>query len=241
MAAATPSIAETLKPPRRRRCIPVSLKLFLAILVLLCVGSAMWIGVRAHRQQAAIWHLRGFGVEIRSDTSRVGPGWLRRWIGEQRLESLGKVQDLNLSGTNLTDADLAYLKDLNGLEWLALNRNPITDEGMSHLGRIHTLRALRVEDSLVTDAGLVYLAELNHLEVLSLKRTRITGLGLKHLRRLPRLNHLDVEGNLLHDAAVTNLRELKGLRELRVRGTRLRAAAVAEIEQSLPLLVRASR
>ena len=87
--------------------------------MLLLVGlvGSLFVGMYAYRQHVAIQNLREFGVEIRPNASQVVPKWSRRWIGEQRLEPLGKVQNLDLSGVTLTDTDMAYVRGLNGLEW----------------------------------------------------------------------------------------------------------------------------
>src|SRR5260370_24421990 len=154
------------KTPCSRRRIPLSLQLFIAMLLLLGAVGVVLVGGPACRQHLAIQHLREFGVEIRPNASRVGPKWFRRWIGKRQLEALGTVQSLNLSDVNLTDADVVYLKGLNGLEWAALNDNPLTDAGIPHLGTITTLRALRIAGTHVTDAGLAHLKGLKHLEVL---------------------------------------------------------------------------
>src|SRR5258708_9039694 len=70
------------RPPRRRRWIPLSLKGFVAILLLVGVGGPLWIGVRGRRQQAAIEGIErahGHGhVETRAGT----PDWLPRFLGE---------------------------------------------------------------------------------------------------------------------------------------------------------------
>jgi hypothetical protein len=78
---------------------------------------------------------------------------------------------------------VAYLTGLNGLEWLYLDSNPITDEGMRHLGVINSLKALHLGDTNVTDAGLVHLKGLKHLEHLDVRYTQVTAEGLAELRR----------------------------------------------------------
>jgi hypothetical protein len=223
------------KPPRCRSWLPSSLRLFVAILAFLGLGSGLWIGIPVYRQQVTIRHFRELGIEIVPDASRVVPDWLYRWIDARRLEPLGIVKDADFSGCGLTDSDVAYLKGLKGLEWLALNRNSITDAGMRHLAAIGTLRALRLEDTEVTDAGLVHLKGLVRLEVLSLKRTGVTGSGFKHLTELPLLRHLNLDGSLVDDTAVVDLKGLICLRELRLRDTLISEDGLAPLRGLIKL------
>lgn len=226
-----------IEPCRVSIRLPRPLGIGLVAAVLLVAGFASHIAITGYRQSLAIRHLRELGFEIRPDISHIGPIWFQRWVGTAYLEPFGRVQNLDLSGRNMGDEDLADVKRLHGLEWLALNRNAITDQGVKQLSEIRSLKALRMEDTRVTDAGLEHLAYLNRLEVLSLKRTRITGSGLKHLGALPLLRHLDLRGNSLDDAAVADLKKLKALKELRVDGTKLSPAAIAELERTLGIRV----
>jgi hypothetical protein len=62
MATAPHPIADSTagKPPRPRRRIPLSVKLFLSLLLLVGVGSALWVGIHAYRQRVAIKDIERF-------------------------------------------------------------------------------------------------------------------------------------------------------------------------------------
>ena len=62
------------KPPRPRRWIPVSVRMFVAMLVLLATGGGLWIGVPAYRQRLAIREIDRFDDNFA--TSHRGPRWL---------------------------------------------------------------------------------------------------------------------------------------------------------------------
>jgi hypothetical protein len=65
MADAAPSPDPTTdKPPRRRRWIPLALRMFVVILVLLATASALWIGIPIYRQQVVIRKLEGVGGRV---------------------------------------------------------------------------------------------------------------------------------------------------------------------------------
>lgn len=214
----------------------MSLRLFVVMLAVLLTANAAWIAVPAYRQQRAIRDLRKLGVEIRPDVGDIQPKWLREWINDSRLHPFGRVQNLDLSDRHIRDADLASLKGLKGLEWLALNRNAITDTGIDQLNEIPSLLALRLEDTALTDFGLARLKGLRKLEVLSLKRTRVTNAGIRHLREFPLLRHLDLEGDHIDDAALRDLKSLTHLRELRLAGTQISPAGITELRHAAPHL-----
>jgi hypothetical protein len=60
---------------------------------------------------------------------------------------------MNLSGTRITDAGLAYLKDATKLERLELRGTQITDAGLEHLKNLTGLQWLAVSGTRVTEAG----------------------------------------------------------------------------------------
>ena len=47
---------------------------------------------------------------------------------------------MNRAETPLTDEGLVYLKNLRNLEWLILNGTKITDQGLSNLASLTSLR-----------------------------------------------------------------------------------------------------
>src|SRR5258708_2216851 len=105
----------TCKPPRRPRWIPISLRMFVAML---CV-SAAWTGVRIFRQHVAIRAIERLGGKV--VTHPVGPAWLRAGVGMKEMRIFEDVDlvTLDLSNT-VTDADLVHLRALPLLTGLDL-------------------------------------------------------------------------------------------------------------------------
>lgn len=95
---------------------------------------------------------------------------------------------LDLSGTQVTDADLGLLEALPRLQHLDLSGTRITDEGLKHV------------------------AVLKALSSLKLKKTAVTGAGLGKLRSLPQLGHLEVTGTRLQESDLVKLKGMKSLR-----------------------------
>src|SRR5438045_2667946 len=103
----TPDVTSE-KPPRRRRWIPLSLKGFVAILLLVGVGGPLWIGLRGWRQQVAINEIERVGGEI--ETLPRGPEWLRAAVGESFLKWFDDAYMVHLGGSLVDDSTLAHLK-----------------------------------------------------------------------------------------------------------------------------------
>ncbi len=102
--------------------------------------------------------------------------WLGGDDGVLALAELGKLQNLTLSGTAITDKALE-----------AFANGPLQK----------SIRSLNLDHTAVTDAGLKYLAGATGLQSLNVMHTRISDVGLVHLRGLKSLAHLAVDGTAL--------------------------------------------
>src|SRR5262245_39695951 len=86
---------------------------------------------------------------------------------------IGSIIEVNLDGTDATDADLENLSCLHHLRILSLARTKVTGEGLRHLAPLRELRSLDLTWTGITDAGLKELGRLNKLEALDLSLTKI--------------------------------------------------------------------
>jgi hypothetical protein len=197
------------KPPKRRRWVPVSLRMFATTLVMLGVGSVLWIGVPAYRQHLALEELTRVNANVHAQPR--GPAWFRRQMGDERMKAFDEViavqlngsldsddtlgyvgwlpdlQMLNLCNSDVTDDGTAKIRNLRGLQlWLC--NTSVTDAGLARVGRLTRLRFLLLDGTQVTDAGLTHLAGLHNLELLGLADTNVTAEGIAKLQlALPRL------------------------------------------------------
>ena len=96
-----------------------------------------------------------------------------------------------LSGTKVTDADLACLKQLTKLRSLSLIDTKITDAGLENLRGLTHLKALDLAGTDVTDAGLKNIEGLIKLRSLNLMGTKVTDAGMRYLKGLTQLESLD--------------------------------------------------
>ena len=107
MPSATQKSSDTAKPPRPKRCIPLSLRLFVAMMVLLFARSSLWIGVPACRRFIAIRELDRLGGHLRFN--EAGPGWLRKHLGDAGRKLFDDVEWINLGHTSFDDSHVRYL------------------------------------------------------------------------------------------------------------------------------------
>lgn len=246
------------QPPQRRRWIPLSLRLFVALLAILAAVSG-WEFLCAYRQLEAIREIERAGGKV--ETSPAGPKWLRSAIGNEPMRMLDhtikvsvpagalsdttlraiagwtNLQELKLKDTQLTDAGLNHLQRLTSLKSLDLSNTQVTDVGLAHLQRLTRLRVLDLSSTRLTDAGLAHFQGLTSLKSLSVGDTRVTDAGLNHLQRLTILEGLSVANTHVTDAGLAHLQPLTGLQWLSLRNTQVTDAGAAELRRALPRLL----
>ena len=162
--------------------------------------------------------------------------------GGQGRSYLGSI---DLSGTQVTDADLAEIGKLPYLTHLALNDTQVSDSGMRHLAELPCLVQLEVCGTSVTDQGVRQIAQIQSLEVLKLDRcpitnealddiaqlsslwmlylneTAITGEGLLPLQKLSHLRTLSLEKTQVTDQDCDSLSNVPALEMVHVAGTQV--------------------
>jgi internalin A len=210
------------------------------------------------------------------------PRWLRRYVwpeffqevvwvslaGSQvtdevmaQVGELGSLERLTLSNVSVTDAGMAHLRGLTGLQVLSLglderNRcisltplarlirlrglelfNTIDDAALAHLSGMRDLEELAVHAPCpdVTDAGLAHLARLTKLRTLTLRDSRVTEVGLAHLRGMTHLQTLMLPRAQVRSLAP--LRHLNGIQALDLSRAPIDDAGLAPIA-SLTALTR---
>src|SRR5579863_5178578 len=163
------------KPPRPQWRVPQSLRLFVAVQLLFAISSIVWVIVADCRMMNILNEIRR--VDGRYRLREGGPNWLRNLIGSEwmlgfdeivlirlrspedaeaalsRFRGLASVQEVDLSGTQVTDAALVNLKGMVNLQLLNLKGTRITDAGLQDLNGFTKLRVLLIDDGLVTQAA----------------------------------------------------------------------------------------
>ena len=220
------------KPPRLRRRIPLSLRMFVAILGLLGIVSTAMVGIPVCRQQLAIRQFQQHGCQFY--TQPGGPAWLRRWVGDRRMKLFDQVVMVDLRRAKDTDGALAHLNGLTSVREVILIGTPITDSGLMHLKGLTNLQRLLLMNTSVTDAGLVHLKGLTNMKVLKLDNTRVTDAGLAHLQGMTRMEGLSLVGTSVTEVGMQHLKGLPKLRLLVLSNVAETSSGVAELKQALP-------
>jgi hypothetical protein len=219
-------------PPRPRRWIPLSLRMYVAVLVIAGVASAVNIGLPAWRQHIAlkeIERLGGFAI-----AAPGGPAWLRAVLGNDRMKMFDDVVYVELGRTRASDSTLRHLSCLTSISGLSLGGTEITDAGLGHLEKLTNLHNLVLVNTRVTDAGLAHLTELKRLRYLVLDRTDVTDAGLVPLEELTSLKDLSLGSTRVSDASLVHLAALTRLEYLWLRDTLVTDAGAVELQAALP-------
>lgn len=129
---------------------------------------------------------QGNSNEVRLEQASLGPEQLALLAG------LTQLRTLVLDAGNVRDEDVGIVATLTGLEHLRLRGSPLTDAGLTQLGR----------------------SQLHSLIILNLPQAKPTAIGLRELGRLPRLRQLRMAGRQIDDAAIDVLASWPALTSL---------------------------
>jgi len=155
-------------------------------------------------------------------------------VKDADLESIHGLPDLSalrLNHTSISDAGFVHLKELPALRLLEVVETRITDDGLKHLTNLPSVTWLTLQSTFVTDAGLPHLKALPNLRELRLSRLPITDQGLAHLERLTGLRLLEVYETEVADAGMASVKKLKNLTWLNLVGTKLTDTGLAELKE----------
>jgi hypothetical protein len=220
------------KPPRRRRWIPLSLRMYLALLLVAGVGSASYVGLPAWRQHVALREIERLGGFVIAEPR--GPAWLRSLLVNDRMKMFDEVCYVELRGTRATDATLRHLSCLKSMSGLSLGGTEITDAGLANLEGLTNLHNLLLVNTRVSDAGLAHLKRLKRLQNLVLDRTQVTGAGLARLEEMTNLKDLSLGSTRVSDTSLVHLAGLTRLKYVWLADTQVTDAGAAELQALLP-------
>lgn len=148
------------------------------------------------------------------------------------LSSLSNLTVLSLAGCpNLTDAGLVHLQRLTKLQTLNLGPSKITDGGLKNLSELKQLEILNLSGTKIGDAGLAHLSSLKKISVLYLAHTRTTSSGMKTVGAMSELQWLDLKDTDVNDDGLAHLRGLKKLRLLGLAGCEVTDAGVSQLRE----------
>jgi hypothetical protein len=147
----------------------------------------------------------------------------------------GRVLEVNLNRTKISDDQLSLLGRFSSITDLSLEATKIGDQGLAHLEHLAELQWLNLYQTRVGDAGLVHLGRLRKLEHLPLGETRVTDAGLAHLESLGRLTYLGLRGDSISDAGLVHVGRLTGLTGLHLGQTDVTDEGISLLEPLIKL------
>ncbi|MBW3597576.1 MAG: protein kinase, partial [Planctomycetes bacterium] len=175
------------------------------------------------------------------------------------LRGVPDLSALDLNRSRITDAGLADIAHLTGLEYLILSYTDVTNAGLAHLREMTQMEILFFVATEVGDAGLAELRGMKQLQRVGLSSTQVTDAGIAALApslagvtwlcmcgatvtaeslpllgKLDRLETLHLGGVPIGDADLPQLYGMKSLKEIRLAGTNVTDEGKAELQKQLP-------
>ena len=158
---------------------------------------------------------------VRLDRTKIGDGALK--LVEQPS---GKLVELYLSYTKVTDAGLVILDQTPKLEGLGLADTQLGDLTVQRIAKLSELRTLVLSKARTGRAILGELGKLHELERLYLDDTRMGDEQVPALVQLTQLRVLHLESTDVSELALPTLRTFTQLDELTLGDTRLRSGSL---------------
>jgi len=123
-----------------------------AMLLLALVG--LMVGTAWNRQATLIDEISAMGGAV--ETRPVGPEWLRKAIGEDRMRGWDAIVGINLADRQVDDE---WLRRLDGvsvkeLTWVDVTNTGITTDGLERLGRLPALKQIYILETQIKDEQL---------------------------------------------------------------------------------------
>lgn len=172
--------------------------------------TALWdlsIGGLANVTDAALKHLSRL-TELRN-FSFAGSSVTSQSINFPKLESL------DFSGEQVTDATLSNIDQHRDLQKLTLRYTAATDATMGRIAKLTELRRLTIDSYYITDAGIGQLRALPKLEHLELRATQVSDASLRSLAEIKSLKRIDLNGSGVPGVNFGQLFTMDGLQQLK--------------------------
>jgi len=154
----------------------------------------------------------------------------------ERLDQLGyRIVSLDLTGTGISDGDLAQIKALasfSHLRDIGLARTRVTaaavkefehsrpscavhgDDDLPSLQHFDQIKSLNVSSTNLTDGAIEHVLKLRSVRELDLVFTRITGAGIRELGAHPNLTTIHVWHDQLDENGLAGLQDMENLTQV---------------------------
>ena len=172
------------------------------------------------------------------EEERTARGALLKCGATWRLDNTGHVVWVHMGSIEgsprFSDDDLVHVAALYDLQDLNLQGSNITDAGLPKLAGLKKLRTLYLSGTHVTDKGLRSVASLSGLEELTLAYCNIADNVISGLQQLPSLKLLNLNYTNVGDAGVDALCNMKSLTDLLIGDTSITTEGALRLKAALP-------
>ncbi len=149
--------------------------------------------------------------------------------GWGHLGKLSQVETLNLTSSNITDADVSALVTMTGLKELNISYTSLTDAALVHLAKLENLETLRMEGTVkMNGVGLKSFVEkkpMSGLRCLYASFTPLSREGLSSVKKIGSLEVFENNAVQLTDQLISELKGATNLKTLAVSQNKLTTAS----------------
>lgn len=149
--------------------------------------------------------------------------------GWEHLGHLSQLELLDLTGANITDAQVASLKPLTGLKEINVSLTQLTDRGLSQLAELENLEVLRIEGThQINGTGFQAFTRKKpkpELRCIYANLTRFSPEGLRLLKQIPSLELFDNTNSGMNDQSFFELKGATNLKTLVLTSNNLTSAS----------------
>jgi hypothetical protein len=173
----------------RRKRVSVAALLISVLAVGVGMGWITRESRRQRDAVAAITRARGlvlYSWQVEADGPNGPPlqhPTIPRWFSENiGVDCFSQVTYVWFS-TFESDDQLCAVATFRKLQHVDVNGSMVSDAGLAYFSRLYRLRILNLAGTNISDAGLRHLERLSYLEELNLQGTRVTEQGIRALQR----------------------------------------------------------
>lgn len=162
----------------------------------------------------------------------IAPGSLRTYAlsDDETLKVIQNREDvtsLTLSGSMITGSGFKYLVNLP-IQHINLNNTPITNDSISDLFKIKSIRTVNVSSTGVTGVNFDKFQSLRHLDM---RKTKMNDAGAESISRIKTLKQLAFTGEFLTRRGIESLSKAEKLNQLDILGDSLSSKDLEPIKQ----------
>ncbi|APZ91637.1 hypothetical protein [Fuerstiella marisgermanici] len=145
-----------------------------------------------------------------------------------------RVQKIDLAYRPFHDGHSSLLQFFADTTELDLTGTDITDAAVSDILKLPKVYSLKLKGTAITDAGVAQLVGLTSLRLVDLGRTALTNDALRQLQSLQHLEYLLLNHTQVSDEAVEHIVRMKSLRGLNLVGTAVTSRSLERLQKQLP-------